>query len=87
MIAEPSCLPDVFRMFQKEKLSVIFHQRPLVLTLEELCRYHAPLQHGYEVAWAVWFAVEFGLKLSDEVAAAVSRVEDDSVVLVSLHAR
>jgi hypothetical protein len=59
----------------------------LVLTIEELCRYHAPLQHGYEVAWALWFAVEFELKLSNEIAASVSKVEDDSVALVSLHAR
>jgi hypothetical protein len=87
MIAEPSCLPDVFRILRKEKHSVFLYQQPLTLTLEELCRYHAPLQHGYQVAWAVWFAVEFGLKLSDEIAAAVSKVEDDSVALVSLHAR
>ena len=87
IIAEPSCLPDVFRILKKAKFSVLLSPNPLVLTLEELCRYHAPLQHGYEVAWAVWFAVEFELKMSDEIAAAVSRVEDDSVALVSLHAR
>jgi hypothetical protein len=87
MMAEPSCLPDVFRIFRRARLLVFLHRQPLVLTLEELCRYHAPLQHGYEVAWAVWFAVEFGLKLSDDIAGAVSRVEDDSVALVSLHAR
>jgi Reverse transcriptase (RNA-dependent DNA polymerase) len=87
MIAEPSCLPDVLRILRETKREVFLHQEPLILTLEELCRYHAPLQHGYEVAWAVWFAVEFGLRLSEEIAAVVSKVEDDSVALVSLHAR
>jgi hypothetical protein len=87
MIAEPSCIPDVFRTFQKAKASVFLQRQALILTLEELCRYHAPLQHGYEVAWAIWFAVEFELKLSDGFSTAISRMEDDSVALVSLHAR
>jgi hypothetical protein len=87
MIAEPICLPDVFRILKKTRFVFLVDRQPLLLTLEELCRYHAPLQHGYEVAWAVWFAVQFGLKLSDEVASVVSKVEDDSVALVSLHAR
>jgi hypothetical protein len=87
MITEPGCLPDVLEILRKSKLEVVVSPQSLVLTIEELCRYHAPLQHGYEVAWALWFAVEFGLKLSNEIAAAVSRVEDDSVALVSVHAR
>jgi hypothetical protein len=87
MIAEPSCLPDVLGILRKSKLNVMLSPKSLVLTIEELCRYHAPLQHGYEVAWALWFAIEFGLKLSREIAVSVSSVEDDSVALVALHAR
>lgn len=86
MIAEPSCIPDAFRILTKGKWLILMNREALKLTLEELCRYHAPLQHGYEVAWAIWFAITFRLKLSDEIAAVVSKIEDDSVALASLHA-
>jgi hypothetical protein len=86
LVAEPTCIPDVLRILEKHRMSVLLSPKPLVLTVEELCRYHAPLQHGYEVAWAIWLAVRFQQRLSDEVAALVSKVEDDSVALVALHA-
>jgi hypothetical protein len=86
-IAEPSCLPEVLKILEENPVSIRLNPEPLRLTLEELCRYHAPLQHGYEVAWALWTAVALGIRISNETAALVSRVEDDSVALVALHAR
>jgi len=47
---------------------------------------HAPLGHGSEVAWALWAALCFGVHLSNEVATAVSRIEDDVVALLALDA-
>jgi hypothetical protein len=85
-LVEPACLPEALRILENDRLFVTLYPDPLLLTLEELCRYHAPLQHGYEVAWALWAAVHFGLRISDETAALVSKVEDDCVALVALHA-
>lgn len=87
MIAEPGCLPETLRILEKHQFHVTLYPEPLSRSVEELCRYHAPLQHGYEVAWAIWIAVQFKLRISDEAAALVSMVEDDSVALAALHAR
>jgi len=59
----------------------------LSTTINEICKYHAPLQHGFEVAYALLFAIRFGCPIDDEIAELISRVEDDSVALVCMHAR
>jgi hypothetical protein len=87
MIAEPLCLPDVFNIWIKNSATILFFRPELVSTLEEICRYHAPLQHGYEVAWAVWFSRQFRCQLQGDTAKAISGVEDDTVALVSMDAK
>lgn len=87
LIAEPSCFPAVNRGLQA---LFLWHQvdvNQLRPVLESICLHHAPLQNGYEVAWAIWTAILFSCPLSDEVADVVSRVDDDTVALTGLHAR
>ena len=87
VIAEPTCLPEALKIFNENRLHILLVPDAVTRTIEELCSYHAPLQHGFEVAWALWTAVELGIHISDATAALVSRVEDDAVALVALHAR
>jgi len=55
-------------------------------TLTKLILKHAPLQHGSEVAWALWAGIEFGLKFDSSVGSVVENVSDSIVAIVALDA-
>ena len=61
-------------------------QSPLAAMLETVILTHAPRAHGSEVAWALWGALAWGLKMSRTVAIAVSAMDDDVVALLALDA-
>jgi hypothetical protein len=84
-IAEPSSLPAVISALEPVPFQVRLCSATLSSTLEEICRYHAPLHHGYEVAWALWAAVRFKLRLSKASVAEIGDMTDDAVALVALH--
>jgi len=84
VLSEPSMLPVLAELY---KLHGVIDQEGLAATLEAICLYHAPLQQGYEIAWAVWIACITGTVLSSEVAAKIIEVDDDIVALVALDAR
>jgi len=50
-------------------------------------RRHAPLGHGSEVAWAIWTAIVFSLKLEVEAADAIDRLADPVAALLALDAQ
>jgi hypothetical protein len=83
-IAEPGLLPVLIELLD---LHGLLDQDGLVRTLEYLCRYHAPLQQGYEVAWALWLCCRFQLSISQETADVIALVDDDIVALVALDLR
>jgi hypothetical protein len=86
VIAEPTCLPEALKIWHDNRISILMNPEAVKRTLEELCLYHAPLQYGFEVAWAIWAAIQLRIHISREAAMLISRVEDDSVALVALHA-
>lgn len=57
---------------------------PLATTLESICAYHAFLQQGNEVAWALWLAKLMNVPISKAVADRIVRLDDDVVALVAL---
>ena len=82
-ISEPtmlSVLEDVYDKF------IAFHTNNAALTtaLESICAYHAPLQQGNEVSWALWLANKMNVSISKPVADLVAAVDDDIVALVAL---
>lgn len=81
-LGEPTMLPVLLPMFGVEPQSWTYDELQLLLT--ELCLYHAPLQHGFEVAWSLWTARSLRIALSAEVAAVLRKVDDDIVALVAL---
>jgi Reverse transcriptase (RNA-dependent DNA polymerase) len=48
---------------------------------------HAPLNHASEVAWALWGALIFDLKIGKQAAKAVSLMRDSVVAITALHAQ
>lgn len=54
--------------------------------IEAMLLTHAPLRNASEVAWALWAAIKLDIKLSKEVASAVSSSDDDFVALLALDA-
>jgi hypothetical protein len=81
-LGEPTMLPVILPLF--EVMPQAWEKDDLRRLLVELCIYHAPLQHGFEVAWSLWTARSLSVDLPAEVANAVRKVDDDIVALVAL---
>jgi hypothetical protein len=79
-IGEPAALPTVLRIFESNS------RFPMGAgaTLNAICLQHAALMQASEVAWALWTAKRLKVTLSNEVANAVSKVDDDIVALAAL---
>jgi hypothetical protein len=59
----------------------------LTEALSRVIAINAPLDHGSEVAWAIWVAIVWNVPLTPEAVDAVLRIDDPVVALVALHAR
>jgi hypothetical protein len=81
-LGEPTMLPVLLPLF--EQISESWNMDEVRVLLTELCLYHAPLQHGFEVAWSLWTARSLGIDLPANVGNAVVKVDDDIVALVAL---
>ena len=81
-LGEPTMLPALLELFERKPES--WDTSDLQSLLIELCLYHAPLQHGFEVAWSLWLARTFLINLPEKIAAVLRKVDDDIVALVAL---
>jgi hypothetical protein len=81
-LGEPTMLPVLLPLF--EIMPQAWEKDDLRRLLIDLCVYHAPLQHGFEIAWSLWMARALSVDLPAEVANAVRKVDDDIVALVAL---
>ena len=81
-LGEPTMLPVLLPLF--ELMPQAWNKDDLRTLLTELCLYHAPLQHGFEVAWSLWVARSLSVDLPANVTNAVRKVDDDIVALVAL---
>jgi Reverse transcriptase (RNA-dependent DNA polymerase) len=82
-IAEPtmlSVLGDIYDRFAAFSTD----NQALTSTLESICFYHAPLQQGNEVAWALWIAKKMSVRISEAIGNKVAEVDDDIVAIVGL---
>lgn len=84
-LSEPTMLSvlgdiyDRFAPFHTDK-----DNQALTSTLESICSYHAPLQQGNEVSWALWLAKKMSVTISKTVGDKIVGVDDDIVALVAL---
>jgi hypothetical protein len=79
-VGEPAALPTILRIFENHGRT----PERVEDALSAICLHHAPLQQSSEVAWALWTAKRLDVSLPQEVADAVSFVDDDIVALVAL---
>jgi hypothetical protein len=82
-LAEPSMLSVVADIYDKY---AAYHtnNNALGTAIESICAYHAPLQQGNEVAWALWLAKKMNVNVSKVVGDKIARLDDDVVALVAL---
>ena len=82
-IAEPSMLSILVSVYEKYAR---YHtdNAALATAIESICTYHAPLQQGNEVAWALWLAKLMNVTISTGVGDKIVRLDDDVVALVAL---
>lgn len=82
-IGEPtmmSVLEDIYDRFASYQKG----NDALAAALYSICYYHAPLQQGNEVSWALWLARKFGVSIPKPVGDKIAELDDDIVALVAL---
>jgi|SRR5271166_3499343 len=82
-IAEPTMLSVVIDVLDANAASMR-KKDGIQRTVNSLCSYHAPLQQGYEVAWALWLARRQEVSIPLKIADLVATMEDDIVAAVTL---
>lgn len=82
-LAEPTMLSVLGEIYVK---FAAFNSDNAALStlIHSICAYHAPLQQGNEVSWALWLAKEMGLSISKQVADKIVRLDDDLVALAAM---
>jgi hypothetical protein len=82
-LGEPSMLSVLVDIYDK---FIGYHSSNDALTtaIGSMCAYHAPLQQGNEVAWALWLAKKMNVKIDKAVGDLIAKVDDDVVALISL---
>ena len=55
--------------------------------LHQVIRQHGSMNHGSEVAWAIWGCILFGISLDDQTASQVAQMEDSVVAILALDAK
>ena len=82
-LGEPSMLSVLVDIYDKYSA---YHTNndALTLAIESICAYHAPLQQGNEVAWALWLAKKMNVSISKAVGDRIAKLDDDVVALVAL---
>jgi hypothetical protein len=85
LVWEPSLAPTLAPILAKySSVGYSIDSARVQESLSEVALYHAKLRQGFEVAWALWLSKLFAVKLSEEVLAEISLVDDSVVALLAL---
>ena len=85
VLAEPGALSyGVFELTREELNGHSVDRDKLHSCLESILKRHSLAQHGSEVAWALYVALLFELKISDDAARNISALRDSVVALLAL---
>lgn len=81
--ADPSCLRHVSREFARgASAGMTLNTSKIEKTLNQLCIYHAPFEHGSEVSWSLNILMHLGLKLDSRAAKLVATMQDNCCLLL-----
>lgn len=58
--------------------------RKLRVLVRDIITLHAPINHSFEVSWALWLAKSFNIQISEETANSVIETKDDFSILILL---
>lgn len=85
VLAEPGALSyGVSELIHQELNGHRVDREKLHACLESIMKRHSLAQHGSEVAWALYAALLFELKVSDEAASKIAALQDSVVALLAL---
>jgi hypothetical protein len=85
LVAEPSLAPTLSAaLVNYSSKSYRVNTDKLTEVLAEIASYHARFKQGFEVAWALWIAKLFNLKLPDSAWTSICSVDDSIVALLTL---
>lgn len=81
--ADPSCLRHVSREFTRAKNAGMKLNKSMIeKTLNQICVYHAPFEHGSEVSWSLHILMNLGLRLESRAAKLVAQMQDNCCLLL-----
>ncbi|MCF2494455.1 RNA-directed DNA polymerase [Dyadobacter chenhuakuii] len=83
IIAEPSTIKEVFRIFYSHKSKVRVSKLETVLS--SFIEYHCQRRNEYELSWALWIARSFEIVIPAEIVAVLSKIDDPINGLLILH--
>ncbi len=85
--ADPGTLQTaLYVTYMHEQLGESVDKPSLERSLSAILCKHSGLQHGGDIAWALWGAIVFHIQLSDQVTNAIEKVSDPIAVLMALFA-
>jgi len=81
---EPSCLRSVHDILGwADQMSGLDLNKSLIAeTLNDLCRFHAPLENGAEVVWSLTILRALDLIVDSDAARAIAKMEDNCSLLL-----
>lgn len=86
-VADPGTLHTaLYIAFEHKKKSLPMANDSILQAISAIVCRHSALQHGGDVAWALWGAVVLGLRLEDKVVSALESLTDPIAILMSLFA-
>lgn len=87
MSAEPGIIREVLsELLRYRTLGRTLDLPRIAYTLWHIVTTHAPLDHGSEVAWALWAHIQLGIRIDSAELAAVEAMSDPVVALLALDA-
>lgn len=81
-IVEPRTLPIVTEILASNITRI--NKSKVKIIVEKLLNLHLPKGHNFEVSWALWMCIEFGIKIKNKVAEQIFTSNDILSKLIAL---
>ena len=85
---EPGTLPTVVdELYRYDQAGYQVGLSKVADALHQVIRQHGSVNHGSEVAWAIWGCLLFRIPLDDKTASLVAQMEDSVVAILAMDAK
>lgn len=85
LLVDPASMRAVYRVLQKHK--AYEHGVDVQRVLNSIIKIHSGLDHGSEVAWAVWTCIQLSISIHEDAVRAMAETRDPVVRTLALFAR